>query len=84
VRSQSTRMISSRSDQDAASFRCPEVSSGISSDLPPKEALYLFLGFSSYMRAPMQGGSGLHGNSAFKDAVRLLDHARVSDCLKGR
>lgn len=31
----------------------------------------------------MQGGSGLDGNAAFKDAVRLLDHARVSERWEG-
>lgn len=73
--------MSADEDHDPTAFigsDSGKIQDDLSPDLPPKEALYLFIGFSSYMRAPLQGSEGLDGASAFKDAVRLLEHARVN------
>ena len=50
----------------------------ISPDLPPRDALYLFCNFASYMRSPQEGAEGIRDNTDFGDTIRLLDFARVS------
>ena len=51
----------------------------LSPDLPTKDALYLFVNFASYMQSPGEGGEGIVSNEDFKDTIRLLDYARVSE-----
>jgi hypothetical protein len=50
----------------------------LSPDLPPRDALYLFANFSSYMRSPDEGAEGITDSGDFQDTIRLLDYARVS------
>ncbi|WVQ74992.1 hypothetical protein IAR50_004600 [Cryptococcus sp. DSM 104548] len=47
----------------------------LSPDLPNRDALYLFVNFSSYMRSPHEGSKGVAPED-FRDTIRLLDHAR--------
>lgn len=49
----------------------------LSPDLPPRDALYLFCNFASYMRSPQEGAEGIRDNTDFGDTIRLLDFARV-------
>lgn len=53
----------------------------LSPDLPTRDALYLFSNFASYMRSPNEAAEGIVSNEDFKDTVRLLDFARVSQSL---
>lgn len=50
----------------------------LSPDLPTRDALYIFSNFSSYMRSPHEGADGIKSSEDFKDTVRLLEYARVS------
>lgn len=52
----------------------------LSPDLPPRDALYLFCNFASYMRSPQEGAEGIRDNTDFGDTIRLLDFARVCYC----
>ena len=49
----------------------------LSPDLPPRDALYLFCNFASYMRSPQEGAEGIRDNTDFGNTTRLLDFARV-------
>jgi hypothetical protein len=49
----------------------------INPDIPVKDVLFVFSNFSSYMKAPNQGATGV-SDQELRHASRLLEHARVS------
>jgi hypothetical protein len=49
----------------------------INPDIPIKDVLFVFANFSSYMKSPNQGATGV-GDAELRHAARLLEHARVS------
>lgn len=49
----------------------------INPDIPIKDVLFVFSGFSSYMKSPNQGATGV-SDGDLRHAARLLEHARVS------
>ena len=50
----------------------------INPDIPIKDVLFVFSGFSSYMKSPNQGATGVNDGD-LRHAARLLGHARVSE-----